>query len=170
VTNGSGVFDTTYTAPVIGQVVRVTATSGSVQVSDDLEVRVPGLQWLSNSPLGHWDLIGQTASHPDNHFGTSSATGGLTNIAADYRGQYPSASALRYNDLSVPAGGKFDLANNWQDGGSHAEHRIGQNCDVSNSNVPADRYDYLEGRFVAHGSPNFLREFTLNHWHLRFTQ
>jgi hypothetical protein len=125
------------------------------------------LQELFDSISGTYVLVGATPSHPLNHNGTAGANDGLVGIAGAYRNAYAGAEALRYNDQSLWSGGKFELSNSWQDGGSHAEHRLGTNCDVNSANVPTDRHDQLEQIF-ADNNATFLREFSLNHWHLRF--
>jgi Carbohydrate binding module (family 6) len=134
--------------------------------------------------------------HPDGHFGTSAANEGLRGIASDYRNtgfpqaQFPSGQPedrkLNYNDQSLVWGGKFDIRSNvgiqpvWDSRGrgAHEEHRVGINCDVRLSDVPNEnvivqgvninRRQLLEEIFNARGSTNTLREFGLNHWHLRF--
>ena len=90
------------------------------------------------------------------------------NIANAYHTAYTGGS-LSYNDQSLPLGGKFDLSNNWADGGSHSEHRVGINCDVDSSGVAANRWSTLVQIFVDNGSPNYIDETaSANHWHLRF--
>lgn len=133
--------------------------------------------------------------HPNGHFGTAAANTGLQQIAADYRGtafpqpQFPNGQPedrkLRYNDQSLIWGGKFDITPSfnappppsWRDG-AHSEHRVGINCDVRLGDVPNEnvvingqnqnRRTVLESIFFNRGSTDTLREFSLNHWHLRF--
>ena len=98
-------------------------------------------------------------------------------IADDYKLQFypntaiPDGEKLRMNDMSLIYGGKFDLCNNWGADCSHAEHRVGINCDLGSSNVPGERWEELTRIFARHGSPNYNDETSsANHWHLRFTQ
>jgi hypothetical protein len=134
--------------------------------------------------------------HPDGHYGIPAANTGLRGIASDYRNngfpqaQFPNGQPedrkLNYNDQSLVWGGKFDIRNNvgirpvWdpRGRGSHDEHRVGINCDVRLGDVPnenvivqgvnVNRRQLLEEIFNQRGSTNTLREFGLNHWHLRF--
>lgn len=132
--------------------------------------------------------------HPNGHFGIAAANSGLRQIAADYRNtafpqpQFPNGQPddrrLQYNDQSLARGGKFDITTNfhtpprWRTDGSHDEHRVGINCDVRLADVPnenvvingqtVNRRALLEDIFRNNGSTRTGREFTLNHWHLRF--
>jgi hypothetical protein len=170
-TNSQGIFETTYHAPIFGGSVIVSATLNGFPASNTLEylVVVPGLSEIGAS--ADYSLVGQTTTHPDNHFGTQTAITNLPLIASDYLGQFPGADILRYNDLSLKWGGKFDLSNNWSATGSHSEHRTGINCDVFSGNVPSSRWSVLTDIFAARHSPNFGDETSsANHWHLRFSQ
>lgn len=134
--------------------------------------------------------------HPDGHFGIPAANSGLRGIASDYRNnafplaQFPNGQPedrkLRYNDQSLVWGGKFDIRSavtiqpTWdtRGRGAHDEHRVGINGDVRLSDVPNEnvtiqgltlnRRTVLEEIFFQRGSTRTLREFSLNHWHLRF--
>lgn len=166
-TNGSGYFQTSYTASPFGGTEQIRARSVSVGVEDteNLNVTFPSLQALPSG--SNYQLVGSTGSHPTNHYGTAVANNGLVNIASAYAAQYP-GSTLNYNDMSLERGGLFDIGppygSHWQT--PHVEHRFGRNCDVGTSNVPSNRHEDLEQIFINNGSPNFLDEG--NHWHLRF--
>jgi len=123
--------------------------------------------------------VGATTTHPVNHYGTATALTNLPLIANDYKSQFypdggngstpiPDADKLRYNDMSLVVGGKFEIAADWGNG-SHAEHRVGINCDVFSGNIPGNRWQTLTQIFANHGSPNYNDETaTASHWHLRF--
>jgi hypothetical protein len=170
-TGANGAFQAVYTAPIFGGqiVVNVSIAGGQTNRAEVVEVRVSGLASLGTGT--DYNLVGATTTHPDNHWGTIGAINGLVGIAQDYRTQFygtnsiPNADRLRYNDISLVLGGKFEIAGDWGNG-SHAEHRTGINCDVGSNNVPVARRAALEQIFVQRGSPNFLNEG--NHWHLRF--
>lgn len=134
--------------------------------------------------------------HPNGHYGTPEANNGLRQIAAEYRdtlfpaSQFPNGvpfeNALQFNDQSLRLGGKFDVTRNfrnlpapsWREFGPHEEHRVGINADVETNGVPDDvvtvngqrqrRRAILEDIFFRNGSTDTHREFSLNHWHLRF--
>lgn len=169
-TDASGNFSTTYSAPVIGGKVKVKLQSTGQFVT--LTIAVPGLQELG--PGSYYELTGFDCPtcnrHPQgtNHWGTSAANTALVNVAGDYHTQFPSAAALRYNDQGLPHGGKFDLSGDWANTGSHAEHRVGINCDIYSANVPEANRAALETIFVNRGFTDFDREFSLNHWHVRY--
>jgi hypothetical protein len=169
-TGANGTFQTTYTAPIFGGQVGIFARFGTFDRGEPMQILVYDLSSLGAGANYH--LVGSTASHPDNHYGTSTALNNLPLIAGDYRTQFygqnqiPAAERLRYNDMSLTNGGKFDLSNNWCANCSHAEHRVGINCDVGSGNVAANRRQALEAIFQLRGSPGFLNEG--DHWHLRF--
>jgi hypothetical protein len=118
-------------------------------------------------------LIGfaHTPAHPEhtNHWGTPDANGKLADIALAYQTAYPGAGPLKYNDQSLPWGGKFDFEfRNWVSGG-HLEHKLGSNCDVDSTSVPASRWERLNLIFRENGSTDTGDETACcNHWHLRF--
>jgi hypothetical protein len=185
VTNASGQFVTTYTPSHIAGIVDMQASvvGGGSSATIGVNIRVLGLAELqvpANTPV-NYVLIGTSVPHPGNHWGTALANTGLVQIANDYKNTFyphpmpiPQNDKLHYNDQSIVWGGKFDLANGWGNGGSHAEHRRGINCDVrccSNpGNVPQTRRAQLNQIFINRGSTDTNDETGTNapHWHLRF--
>lgn len=178
-TNASGVFRTTFTAPIFNGVTRVFARSGQRSVGQNVFVQVEGLTELGAG--AHYNLIGcdNTPAHPcgTNHWGTPAANQGLVQIADDYKAQYygagdiPHERKLAYNDQSLPKGGKFDLDASWSEANrQHAEHRVGINCDVRSNNVPGERWERLNEIFRERGSTRTNDETGTRspHWHLRF--
>lgn len=168
-----GKFSTTFTASHFGGSIKISATVNTETRSANILVDVPDTASLGAG--SGYQLIGQTATHQTNHYGTATTLNGLRNIASDYMAAFfsgttmPSGDALRYNDMSLLNGGKFELPSNWCTNCSHFEHAIGRNSDVGSSNVPTGRRAALEDIFSLRGSPNFLDETaTANHWHLRF--
>lgn len=175
-TNAQGVWTTTYFAPIFNGVHRILAKSGGVEVGQNVTTQVTG---LTESGAGtNYNLVGSTASHPSpgNHYGTSSAVNSLGQIANDFKAEWystvdiPDGEKLRYNDMSLPQGGKFDLDHNWSEANArHAEHRQGINCDVYSPNVAGTRWTRLNRIFRDNGSTDTNDETsTANHWHLRF--
>ena len=172
-TGADGTFQTTYTAPAFGGQVGIFARFGTEDRGETMTVTVPGLASLGAGT--NYNLVGATATHPDNHYGTSTALSNLPLISNDYQAQFygqnpiPDAEKLLYNDMSLVSGGKFDLSGNWCTNCSHAEHTVGINCDLGSNNVPGNRWAGLTQIFRDRHSPNYLDETaTLNHWHLRF--
>ncbi len=153
--------------------------SGGLPLPSFVFVQVPGLVKL---PVGaNYGLIGSPQNpHPDGHWGTPAAIIGLMEIADDYKNTFygqnpiPQNDKLRYNDLSLVWGGKFDLNHKWGSGDKHGEHRRGINCDVRCCNgdgaVPLNRRTQLEQIFRQRGSTLTGDETQTQqpHWHLRF--
>ncbi|OLD25479.1 MAG: hypothetical protein AUJ04_07615 [Acidobacteria bacterium 13_1_40CM_3_55_6] len=173
-TNAQGIFETTYTAPIFGGDVYISGTLDGSSISRvlDMIVAVDGLDELGEA--ADYSLVGGNTTHPSNHWGTATALTNLPLIASDYLNQFPDTvvpdGVLRYNDMSLIWGGKFDYdGSNWCSSCAHDEHRIGINCDVSSNNVPTSRWSALTGIFAQRGSPNYLDETAdKHHWHLRF--
>jgi hypothetical protein len=68
---------------------------------------------------------------PDNnHYCTGTLAGAIPVLADSFAAKY-SGYCIRVNDMSLPLGGKFEIAGTYQYGGSHAEHRVGCNADIS---------------------------------------
>ena len=202
-TNNDGVATSVYTAPVFGGstevVMSAEGTNGSS--SADIFSVVPGLEALP-PPVGNagYILTGSSENgntyHPNGHYGTPQANTSLQNIGIAYRNRFfpetehpngvPIESVLKFNDQSLVLGGKFDItpdfnvlpAPSYQAAGSHDEHRVGINCDVSTTTVPnnnvvidgvtRNRRRVVEEIFASNGSTRTLREFRFSHWHLRF--
>lgn len=174
-TGSDGCFSTTYSSSHISGYVGVDGTILGLSVGEDIFVRVDGLFSLGSGP--DHVLIGQTSSHPDNHYGTASANTGLLLIASAYRsefypsGQIPEDEKVAYNDMSLAFGGKFDLFNRWESTNSqHGEHREGINCDTRSNNIPTPRWARLNQIFRDNGSTRTHDETGTQapHWHLRF--
>lgn len=162
-TNSSGQFTTQYNASPFGGSETISGSANFSTGSQALTVMVPGL--VAFGAGTHYQLVGPTASHPLDHYGTATANTNLVNIANQYAAAFPGAS-LSYNDQSLPQGGQFDINADWNT--PHVEHRLGINCDVAESNVPTANKATLVTIFVNNGSPNYLHETTPPHWHLRF--
>lgn len=160
-TNNNGVFSSTYNASEFGGTDTITATCGGSKGSNSLTVRVPNLVTLGAGT--GYSLVGSTTTHPDNHYVTASTRTHLQNIALDWHNAQ--GPTLRYNDCSLIQGGRFDISANWS--GSHAEHRVGTNCDLSNSDdlTQAQQNDIATIIGNRGGDPPYDEG---NHWHLRF--
>jgi hypothetical protein len=118
-------------------------------------------------PAEQYNLVGATATHPDNHYGTPSFVAKLAALATLYYMKYQSqlSNKLEYNDISLVTGGLFDIKNNWRS--DHIEHRVGISADMRL--VPSSReeklreiMDYVEinGFITVHPLP-------APHWHIR---
>ncbi len=76
----------------------------------------------------NYQLIGATASHASNHFGTPYVIAALPAIANDYAAS-PNGHSIEINDISLVYGGVFDIAGGWAEN-NHQTHRMGLNVDV----------------------------------------
>lgn len=179
----TGRFDTTYTSSIFGGDIAIFA---HVAELPDVDKGVSEHVGVSLGLLGagtNYNLVGATGTHPINHYGTATALTNLPLIANDYKAQFypddpngnggstpiPDADKLRYNDMSVVNGGKFEIHGAWDPNDDHVEHKLGINCDVSYANVLSTRHAAVEAIFTLRHSPNFFKHPPTNpHWHLRF--
>lgn len=166
IADASGRADFTYRSDLPGGNETLTANVAGGAVQADIDVRVPGLVEL---PAGaDYDLFGQTATHPDNHFGTATTIASLQQIATKYEAHkvtnnLPGWPRVAYNDISLERGGIFDLNGDWSP--PHHEHRVGQTVDFRTNHLNAAQRALLRGIINAAGGA-ILDEG--NHWHLRF--
>jgi len=167
--NRNDVWRTTYTAPVVGGYETITVSvamsvpqrSGQARIT----VRVPNLSYMPAGP--NYRLVGQTTTHPRNHFTTSRVQQALIAIAnqfaREFRGQ-PGYQTLEYNDISLVFGGLFDIFANWRT--PHITHRIGRDVDFSNADeLPSEMRRRLEEIIRRHGGDIYNEG---NHWHVSF--
>jgi hypothetical protein len=177
-TDANGIYQTTYTSPIFGGTMNITATAGPASASTILEISLGGLFDLGGDGT-HYTLTGQLNWHPSNHYGTLTATTNLPLIADDYFASYPTSAKVEYNDMSLINGGKFDInpdraiAPNWTNP-AHAEHREGKNCDIpygkTNLINTSAQQAVMEQILRNRNSPNFLKHVSPDplHYHARF--
>lgn len=144
VTDAQGRATVTYTSSPFAGTIEIRADiGGRVRVPDDiLTVAVPDLQRMAfdggcSQPYGAGN-----DRHPQRHFGTAGFIAALEASACQYMTaifgpfDHPPERRVGYNDMSLPAGGKFEAdARNWCTGCDHQQHRIGRNADVTWNNV-----------------------------------
>lgn len=162
-TGSQAYLATTYTAPEAAGVIRVSGSGTHPQYGFFSGTFTIGTMVSGLSPLGPsmtYDLVGQTAAHPDNHYGTPSFIASLGTLAYAYNQMFP-GQKLAYNDMSLPWGGIFDIFANW--GSPHRSHRLGTDVDVRL--VPVNRRQALQHMIRQSGISTILIEG--NHWHLR---
>lgn len=128
----AGRADFTYTASQISQVEGLRAAACNVNTSSNyIIVWVSGLVQLGSSV--DYDLVGQTPSHPSNHYLTSSARAEVIATVQTYNGDPGTVNTIGINDCSLVTGGLFDISANWQT--PHQSHRLGNNVDFRVSNL-----------------------------------
>ena len=151
--------------------------------SVEIEVKVPDLELLPDAPdPDDYEKIGGTPEHlgppssttDNNHWGKPSVIQALKDIAAAYD-LIPFLGPIKYNDISLPWGGGFDVDGNWGAdlaASNHSGHRIGKAADVRSDPPNSDGISlsgplawslkgivsYYGGEAKDHG----------NHWHLKF--
>ena len=160
----NGFLASIYTSPEVSGIweLRVTGVGPAGEViapfQSTIFIRVAGLQALLAG--ANFNLVGQTAIHPDNHFGTPQFNGKLVKVANLHAAAFP-GNKLNFNDISLPLGGVFDLGAKWLP--SHASHRFGEDIDIGL--VPASQIRALATNITAAGIKTRIVE--SNHWHLR---
>jgi hypothetical protein len=172
-TGQDGTFTTIYTAPIFGGLHTIRAIMNGVTKEVGIGVFIDGLQEL---PAGSdYDLIGAPTGsrHPFNHWGTATAVAKLPLIASDYLAMFPGSDKMAFNDMSLVLGGKFEIAGDWGNG-AHQEHRVGRNCDVRYTNIPAARHPAVELIFRTRNVTSWLKhpisatDTAPPHYHVRF--
>lgn len=76
---------------------------------------------------------GTDALHPIGYAGTSDTIAGVLSIADSYF--QLTGRGLSVNDLSLPRGGKYDIASNYSEGGNHISHRNGKDADFNTQDL-----------------------------------
>jgi hypothetical protein len=164
--DASGRADFTYRSNQSGGTETITANVAGDVVQANIDIRVPDLLELTAG--ADYDLVGQTANHPDNHFATAATIASLQQIAANYEAHkvannLPGWPRVAYNDISLVRGGIFDINGDWAP--PHQTHRNGRIVDFRINNLNAAQRAVLRGIINAEGGA-ILNEG--NHWHLTF--
>ena len=164
--DASGRADFTYRSNQPGGTETITANVAGDVVQANIDIRVPDLLELTAG--ADYDLVGQTANHPDNHFATAATIASLQQIAANYEAHkvannLPGWPRVAYNDISLVRGGIFDINGDWAP--PHQTHRNGRIVDFRINNLNAAQRAVLRGIINAEGGA-ILNEG--NHWHLTF--
>lgn len=144
--DGMGTCSVAYHSSEVSGVETIEAKAvGFPNAEAKVTVQVPGLVNLAESPtpfLRFFRLVGQTATHPDNHWGTPNTRTNIQLVALDFLGMScdtRSCAHLRINDMSLPLGGMFDICATWNpestcartpDKGGHFWHRTGTGVDI----------------------------------------
>jgi len=78
-----------------------------------------------------WHNPGWPDPNDSNHWGTPGAVSGLQRLASSWMGSLNGCQThypLKYNDMSLELGGKYDLSTFWT--GSHKAHKLGRHVDI----------------------------------------
>lgn len=76
-------------------------------------------------------LVGQTQTHPSNHWGTPTLVTKLTELGVKFYEKYN--TPIKVNDMSLPLGGLFDHKSTWAP--PHETHRDGRHADLNRSSM-----------------------------------
>jgi len=165
VTDTTGTIHLEYESPVFGGDVDITAglpgAGQSMEASRRLEIRVPGLVLLPD--FERYEKVGGVPNHhgprlddlhpdnrtPDNNHWVNQTVGQLlTALAVKYNDQFPDREKIRFNDISLPNGGRFDINGRWGGFNNHTLHRIGFNVDVRTNPPRSDGLPLADIRLV----------------------
>lgn len=166
-TDANGEFKFQFKAGEFSGSETITATCDSCSnksATSSVKVKVPDLVELSGDSAApaRYKLIGSTGKHAANHFFTTDAKEALKIMLSTFA-EF-NWGIVGVNDASLIWGGRFDIAGAW--GGSHHEHRDGQEVDISFYNPggipPATRQKVYDDLRTAQGiaTPEVL-------WHLQ---
>ena len=169
--DGEGVASAQFTASHFGGDIRIIATVGDLSKNKIIQVRVPDLKRVTAGD--GYEMAGPTSEHPVGWYATSSTKTNLESIGKAYKEKYDTeentgfeGELLRYNDMSLIYGGKFDLDGDWCTDSDHRAHRVGTEIDLGHKNVPSTRMKDLE-KIVEANNGKIVKRYT-NHWHVRF--
>jgi len=128
-----------------------------------LTIKIKELQLLADGD--HYNLVGETTTHPINHYGTSNLNSILITLADTAYAD--STYILQYNDMNLINGGPFDINSNWDT--PHQTHREGSNVDMRTWSADQEGR-VLDKRYIK----KLVRKFhgklldEGNHFHLTF--
>lgn len=97
------------------------------------EIGVDGLSELEATGVNHMVVRGGTTTHPVGASGTSDTLNRVRIFAQIYK--MVTNNGLSVNDISLPRGGKFDLANAYGEADDHIYHRRGTDFDVNSRDL-----------------------------------
>jgi len=166
-TGSNGIFTTRYTQTEFGGFEVIKASVDRQPPVDeetyDLKVRFPGLVELGAGT--GYTLIGETTSHPRNHYGTTHLINCIQKLGSLFTKSFPNQT-LRINDISLEWGGLFDINGNWYP--PHETHREGIHVDVDDKTAEGEKVDkiWLKNIVTKKLDGEFRDE--INHFHLTF--
>ncbi len=99
--------------------------------TDVIDIKVKNLVELSTGT--GYSLVGQTNTHPSNHWVISEFKTDLENIGKLWKQGCPKSDVLYYNDASLKWGGLFDIKGNWTS--PHDGHDVGVHIDISKKRI-----------------------------------
>ncbi len=133
VTDANGELKIQFEAPFFAgtHIVVGTCDGCTTPAQKQIDVKIPDLVELTadGSSPPSYTLRGADARHSSNHWFTQSAIDSLDRLITFFKslGWQP----VGVNDASLTWGGSFDIDGAWVVGRRHAEHRLGEEVDLS---------------------------------------
>ena len=118
------------------------------------------------APPGGVVLTGQTANHAQNLNGTQEFNIRLGELAKIWMASEDERT-LRFNDMSLPLGGKFSISGDYEVRAKHTEHRVGENIDINTDITRGQDRDPALEEYVIQAGLTVYDETEDNHYHLR---
>ena len=158
--SGVGPGKCVFYAPDSAGLISITTlfSDGTVDV-DFNRVRLLGLEQLKGS--ASVKLVGQTASHPSNHWGRPALVRALKILADKFYAKF--SIPLSVNDMSLEWGGLFDHEAKWSP--PHQTHRDGLSADIRVIGMSAAQRVYFQ-QVASTGGFRVKLETTPPHWHI----
>gem|GEM_PF-2477812 len=130
VTDDNGTFSCIYTASSIAGQERIIAKCDGKRAEYVLDVKIPDLVKMPKPEGKRYELVGcPSGAHSETHYLLPGFIPVLDIIAQKYYGKFED-DRMKFNDMSLPWGGKFDYKyNNWT--GPHDTHMSGRCCDLN---------------------------------------
>jgi hypothetical protein len=165
---GNGQCTLTYRPSPASGVETIVATAADFgEARTTVRVAVPGLVDLAAVLTNFYRLTGSIPGrHTDVHWGTPMTTDNIQRLALDFFAVFE--ATLGVNDLSLPAGGIFDLGGTWSP--PHNWHRTGTSVDIDSSacvdpavtgacsqTIPVQK-SFIERKCREHGNGYLVRE------------
>ena len=164
VTDASGQCRGAYRTGIAAGTDQLNATTATASALALISVGYQGFLLMPDLADGNFDLVGQTAAHPSNHWTTSTTRDDLFAIANDYQAMFPQAEKLHFNDNSLVNGGVFDITTNWNQ--PHQLHRLGKTADIRLATIPAANRSKFVNICLNHHAVAQIHNG--NHYHLDF--
>jgi hypothetical protein len=137
-------------------------------------INIPPISFPALGGGADYDTVGQTGSHPDNHYGLQAMVDSLVPLAHAFRVRFPSGPKVAYNDMSLIYGGVFDTHQNWQSPG-HCGHRVGMEVDFKTTHLGPTPALPLSSKYLRYALKAIKeRKFSVHpelnppHWHLKY--
>jgi hypothetical protein len=164
-TNSLGYAQIQSLTPIIGQqegLIGNPQMPGGIAQVHIVNVRYNDIYYVEEKP--EWMHIGATTMHGGsnayNHWMTTTAAYGIWYAAQALIAKNPSQGKIAVNDMSLPFGGKFDLAVNWA--GSHVAHHRGTAVDVRANgaqwSLPSNKVTEFMQECANYGATTVLHE------------